>query len=222
MPEQPTVSDAKRRILEFLKRRGPSSAGEIAEHLGTTPVAARQHLASLEQAGLVGSEDRGPARRPAGRGRPSLAWSLTDEARPLFPDQHAELAVGLIEAIRTSMGEDGLMRIVEVRARDQVSLYRTIVPAPGVSLKKRVEALARQRTAEGYMAEVVPVRPGEYMLVERHCPICDAAKACTGLCAAELRVFEETLGDDVAIERTKHLLADDDHCAYRITMKRRA
>jgi predicted ArsR family transcriptional regulator len=215
MPE-PVLSDAKRKILRLLKRRGPSPAGRIAERLGTTAVAARQHLASLKKAGLVRSS-REP---PVGRGRPSTLWSLTDKAQPHFPDQHAELAVGLIEAIRESVGERGLRRIVEVRARDQVNLYRGLGPPPGASLRKRVEALAKQRTAEGYLAEVVQERPGQYVLIERHCPICEAARSCTGLCAAELQVFKETLGEGVDIERTKHLLSGDDRCAYRIRKKR--
>jgi predicted ArsR family transcriptional regulator len=216
MPDAPPITEARRRVLRLLKRLGPASARSLAEHLEITAVAARQHLAALEEGGLVESE----ARPPAGRGRPSVAWSLTERARPLFPDQHAELAVGLIDAIRRSEGEDGLMRIVEVRARDQVNLYRDLVPPPGASLRRRVEALAAQRTAEGYMAEVVSERPGTYLLVERHCPICDAARACQGICRAELEVFRETLGPDVEIERTTHLLTDGDRCAYRIRKRR--
>jgi len=216
MADPASLSPAKRRVLGLLKRLGPAAAGGIAERLETTDVAVRQHLVALEEAGLV----RSSRAAPAGRGRPSIRWSLTDEAARLFPDQHGELAVGLIEAIRESVGEKGLLRIVEVRARDQVTLYRGLLPGRGASLKKRVEALAERRTAEGYMAEVVQERPGEYVLVERHCPICAAAKACTGLCSAELDVFRRTLGDDVEVERTTHLLSGDDRCAYRIRRKR--
>ncbi|MCP3904998.1 MAG: transcriptional regulator [Planctomycetes bacterium] len=214
MADTTSLSEAKRKVLGLLKRLGPATAQDIASRAGTTDVAARQHLGALEEAGLV----RPSPRPPAGRGRPSVEWSLTDRAGALFPDHHAELAVGLIDAIRVSGGEAGLMRIVEVRARDQVNLYRRLAGA-GASLKQRVEALAEQRTAEGYMAEVVPESPGCYLLIEHHCPICDAARACTGLCRAELEVFRETLGDDVEVERTKHLLTDDDRCVYRVRQR---
>jgi predicted ArsR family transcriptional regulator len=217
----PLLTAAKHHLLELIKRRGPSTAGQIAESLGTTDVAVRQHLAALEEAGFVRTERRRPG-GPRGRGRPSARWSLTDKAVALFPDHHAELAVGLIEAIRSSVGERGLTRIVQVRARDQVNLYRQLVPPAGssASLKKRVEALAAQRTAEGYMAEVVSERRGEYLLIEHHCPICDAARECTGLCQAELRVFRETLGRDVEVERTAHLLSGGDRCVYRIRKRK--
>ena len=216
MLHQPSLSDAKRGILSLIKRLGPSPAGRLADHLGTTAVATRQHLATLEEAGLVRSESQAPS----GRGRPAIRWSLTDLAFALFPDEHADLAVGLIQAIRTSVGERGLTKVVEARADHQIEFYKSLVPPPGSSLKKRVEALARQRTAEGYMAEVVQERPGVYLLTERHCPICDAAKACRGLCHAELRVFQETLGDRVEVERTMHLLTDGDRCVYRIRARK--
>lgn len=215
IPAGTSLSSAKRDLLEVLKRLGPSPARRIARALGISDVAIRQHLASLETAGLV----RSHRQAPSGRGRPSVRWSLSARAEVLFPDRHGELAVGLIRAIRDAVGEGGLMRIVEVRARDQVNLYQSLMPPPRASLKKRVEALAARRTAEGYMAEVVRVRPGEYLLVEHHCPICDAARSCTGLCAAELHVFRETLGDGVEVERTTHLLSNGDRCAYRITKR---
>ena len=90
------------------------------------------------------------------------------------------------------------------------------MPAAGTAtLEKRVRALAAQRTAEGYMADVH--RDGDgVVLVEHHCPICDAAKSCLGFCNAELRLFSEALGDDVTVERTEHLLAEGRRCTYRI------
>jgi predicted ArsR family transcriptional regulator len=210
---QRTISAARRRVLELLKRLGEATAPELAGRLEMTDVAARQHLAQLESTGLV-RQRQAP---PRGRGRPAILWSLTDEAAAVFPDSHAELTVGLIDAIRETVGERGLKRIVEVRARDQVNFYDTILPPASASLKRRVEALARQRTAEGYMAEVITEKPGVYVLIEHHCPICEAARSCTGLCSAELDVFQRALGEDVRIERTKHVLSGDDRCAYRIT-----
>jgi predicted ArsR family transcriptional regulator len=79
-----------------------------------------------------------------------------------------------------------------------------------------VNALARQRTAEGYIAEVVREKDGSVVLLEHHCPICTAAQACQGLCRSELELFQAALGDDVKVERTQHRLAGDARCAYRV------
>lgn len=206
------MSDAKRRLVDLLKLQGPTTAGELARSLGSTEVAVRQHLQALETAGLVAATKQAPC----GRGRPSLAWSLTAEADTLFPDRHGELTVGLLAAMREAFGEAGLERVVAKRSARQAEQYRALLPGPRASLKARVQALADLRTAEGYLAEVVQERPGRYLLVEHHCPICDAARSCLRLCGAELEVFQTALGPDVEVERTSHLLSGDERCVYRV------
>lgn len=208
-----TLRDAKRRIVDILKTGGPSTAAAIAAALDVTSVAVRQHLSALESAGLV----RQQPVAAAGRGRPALLWSLTDAADRLFPDHHGALTVELIGAMRNALGDQGLDRVIEARARDQVGRYRALLPAGRASLKSRVEALAEQRSREGYMADVEQQRGGAYLLIENHCPICEAAECCTGLCRSELQVFQEALGPDAIVERTEHLLSGDRRCAYRIT-----
>ncbi len=66
------------------------------------------------------------------------------------------------------------------------------------------------------MAEVRKAGRGRYLLVEKHCPICSAAKTCQGLCALELEVFRAALGDQVEVERTDHILAGARRCAYAV------
>ncbi len=204
------LTDAKRRVLDRLKRVEGATAAELAARLGLTEAAVRQHLDALEQNGLVTGRDR-PA---SGRGRPPVVWSLTPVAGELFPDRHDNITVELIDATRAALGEDGLTRVIEARTAAQLASYREDVPGPDEApLRRRLDALARRRTAEGYMAEVSRERDG-WLLVEHHCPVCVAAESCTGLCRAELDLFRETLGPDVEVERTQHLLSGDSRCAY--------
>lgn len=207
-----TLSDAKRRLLDRLKHLGPVTAGELAKDLGLTDMAVRLHLQALAAVRLVAPEKQ----PPKGRGRPSVHWSLTPLAMEIFPDRHAELTVGLLAAAREAFGEEGIERLLAVRTRDQITTYREKLPTTEAPLGERVTALAQQRTAEGYMAEAIEESSGSWVLVEHHCPICAAAKGCAGLCRAELEVFRQTLGEDVVVERTQHLLTDSDRCAYRI------
>ena len=95
--------------------------------------------------------------------------------------------------------------IVATRVVKQVGDYRQRVPPPDTSLKKRVESLAAIRTDEGYMAESIQESRDSYLLVEHHCPICDAAKSCLGLCQAEWVVFRRVLGEDVIVDRLSHV-----------------
>ena len=207
-----SLSDAKRRLLDWMKRSGAAKVKGMARALDLTEVAVRQHLQSLECAGLV-VQVKQP---PKGRGRPSVLWSLTADAEAFFPDRHAELTVGLIGAMREAFGKEGLDRLVQIRGRGQLEQYRQIVPDPEAPLAERLDALARQRTREGYMAEVEANEDGSYTLIEHHCPICSAARLCSGLCSGELQLFRNVLGDDVEVERIQHLLSDSDRCAYLV------
>jgi predicted ArsR family transcriptional regulator len=206
------LSGSKRKLLEQLKISGPLTANALARALELTDVAVRQHLQALEEGGFV----RQRRLEPRGRGRPSVEWSLAPRSNGMFPDHHADLTVELIRAARAAFGEDGLDRLIAERARAQTRSYRADPGMASKSLGVRVKALARRRTAEGYMAEALREKDGAWMLIERHCPICEAAKTCVGLCKAELQVFRHALGDDVTVERTQHLLAGSDRCAYRI------
>ncbi len=57
---------------------------------------------------------------------------------------------------------------------------------------------------------------GGLLLLEHHCPICAAARLCTGLCREELALFAQVLGTGVAVERVSHILAGAGRCAYRV------
>ena len=205
------LSDAKRRIIEQLKRVEGGTAPQLAEWFGLTDTAVRQHLEALEVAGLV----ERTATVPAGRGRPPVTWRLSPLAADLFPDRHAELTVEIVHALRTSLGEAALETVLAARAAQQVDAYRRLVGPASSSVPVRVRRLAAQRSLEGYLADVVD--DGEdLLLIEHHCPIAGAAHACVGLCAKELETIQATLGDDVVVERTQHLVAGDTRCAYRI------
>jgi predicted ArsR family transcriptional regulator len=212
------VSGAKRRLLERLKRVDSASAAELAVAFDLTPAAVRQHLDDLVAAGLVEVE---AAATPAGRGpgRPAQRWRLTPTASAQFPDHHADLTVSLLEVIRETLGESGIDTVVDARTRAQLTGYRAALPDPAVTpLGDRVRALAQVRTVEGYMAEAVPLDGDDaYLLIEHHCPICEAAETCQNLCRGELELFRAALGDDVDVERTQHLLAGDQRCSYRVT-----
>jgi predicted ArsR family transcriptional regulator len=55
------------------------------------------------------------------------------------------------------------------------------------------------------------------LLLENHCPVCEAASACIRLCDRELELFQTVLGDGVAVTRVEHIQAGARRCAYRIT-----
>ncbi len=173
-------------------------------------MAVRQHLYGLQEKGLVRFVEEA---RPIGR--PAKLWQLTAAADTLFPDGHADLIVELIESAKSAFGPEGMDQLVGARAKQQIRAYQARLGS-GKSLRGRLQRLATIRSDEGYMADVEKVGD-TYLLTENHCPICTAATACTGICAAELSVFQTVLGSDVTVERTDHILAGARRCAYKIT-----
>ena len=200
------------RILLYLKPRGPQPAAQIARRLDVTPMAVRQHLYALRDEGLVTYTDE---HRKVGR--PARIWRITEKAQARFPDSHAELTVEMLAMIRAIFGERGIDRLLTERTRIQTKAYGERVRTAGKSLEARVNALAKIRAEQGYMAEVARNRDGSFLLIENHCPICAAATACQGLCREELNLFSMMLGDSVNVQRTDHILAGARRCAYRIT-----
>ena len=200
----------QRAIVQRLKQEGALDAATLASHFNITAMAVRQHLYALQKEGLVTYQAEA---RPMGR--PAKLWHLTPAADRFFPDRYAELTLGLINSMKAVFGEAGLDRLLAVRTREQIQTYQVIIPRKA-SLKRRLEALAAQRTAEGYMAEALSQPDGTFLFAEKHCPICAVATACTGLCRMELELFQAALGQDVTIERTEHILAGDRRCVYRV------
>lgn len=208
------LGDAKRRVVDEVKTSSPCTTRQVAEALGISEVAARQHLSELERHGLLVARTA----PPAGPGRPRVLWSLTPLAQGLFADRHDDLIVDLLEAIHETLGEDGLSAVLEHRAGQQLTRLRDAL-APEDPLLVRLERLAAERVADGYMAEVRQVGD-ELQLVEHHCPVRAAADCCPQLCVSELEIFREALGPDVVVERTDHVLGGDERCVYRVSNER--
>ena len=208
MPE----STGRAAVLEILKRDGPISADDIAARLDVTTMAVRHHLGALEDEQLV---THAPVHN--GRGRPVSKWQVTSAADAHFADSHASLATDLIGQMKKAFGEEGLDRLLKLRNADLEKAYRAKTDK-AATLKAKLDALAKIRSAEGYMAEVKrEPETGHWLFVENHCPICSAARLCTGLCREELALFHRVLGKDIKVERLSHILAGASRCAYRVT-----
>jgi len=200
----------RRAITKLLKTEGPIDSAQLAQRLGLTAMAVRQHLYALQREGLVASEER-----PVPIGRPAKFWRLTREADHLFPEAYAELSVALIDSVKDAFGQEGLERVLTSRcARQRVDYGKRIRPQD--SLARKLAELAKVRTEEGYMAEVRREDDGSFLLVENHCPICAAANACQGFCSTELDLFRSVLGPGVTVERAEHIIKGDNRCVYRV------
>ena len=197
------------RLLDAIKHLAPVDTRVLADRLGLSSEAVRQQLARLAAQGLV----HGALLPPAGVGRPRQVWALTSAGHARYPNAHAQLAVQLIDQVRTLFGEHGLDQLVNAREQQQRERYQTAAAVP--DLPGKLAALARLRSDEGYMAQVQQ-RGDALLFIEDHCPICAAAAACQGFCRSELALFQEVLGDQATIVRDEYILDGGKRCSYRV------
>jgi predicted ArsR family transcriptional regulator len=201
------------RVLFQLKTRGPQTALAIGSRLSMTATGARQHLAKLEAAGLVASENRHQS-----RGRPTKYWRLTERGHGRFPDRHSDLTLEFLRASEAVFGVQGLERLVRHREARALAAYRRELSGRR-TLRERLSRLAEIRSREGYMASVTEDAPGRFLLIEDHCPICAAAATCQGICRSELALFRKALGEEIVVERVDHILSGGRRCAYRVSRR---
>lgn len=204
-------STSQDKILYQIKRLGPQSVKSLAKTLDVTTMAVRQHITQLAADGLIEAlpEELQP------RGRPVKPWKLTEKGHQRFPDAHAQVTVDLILSVRELLGESAMDKIIEKRTRETFELYRRELEKHK-TLASKLSQLARLRTNEGYMAEVLE-QEGEFILSEHHCPICVAAKSCQGFCRSELDVFQKLFDGSAIVAREDHILNGARRCSYRIT-----
>lgn len=201
---------ARERILYLLKTGGPRESKELAGLLGVSAMAVRQHLYFFQERGWVNFEERA---RPMGR--PAKVWKLTEQAEHFFPNRHSDLLLNFLDGIEQVLGKQSLEKLLNHRAHRQVTDYSGPLSSQK-GLGKKIARLAKLRSQEGYMAEVETNPEGGFLLIENHCPICQAARACGGLCDSELHVFRQSLGEGISVERVEHLLSGDRRCVYHI------
>jgi DeoR family transcriptional regulator, suf operon transcriptional repressor len=200
------LPSTRRSLLIAIKKRGAAYADDLADDLGITVSAVRQHLAGLTDDGLVSHEivRDGP-------GRPRHAHQLTPAAIELFPRAYGELTTELLTYVEDE-DPDLLDRVFERRRRRRVDRARERLA--GLDLAAQVVELARVLDDDGYLAEAVPLDDG-WRIVEHNCAILNVAQRYGLACSTELEFIREVLPDAV-VERVQHLLDGSHVCAYEI------
>ena len=201
------LSSAQRHVFVALKRRGEASADELAETLGITPSAVRQHLAALKSAGLVASrQERG---RP---GRPADLYHSTDVGEALFARSSGDLSVELLGDIED---EDPQLipRVFERRRRRRVE--QAGAQLAGKSLDEQVTVLAEILDGEGYLADFDKLPGGSYRMNLHSCAIWAVASRYGHACTTELEFLREVL-PETEVQRVAHKMAGAYVCGYEI------
>ncbi|MGI8754340.1 MAG: helix-turn-helix transcriptional regulator [Acidimicrobiales bacterium] len=207
----PPLSASRRAVLVAVRRIGDATVDEVAADLEITASGARQHLTALAEHGLVGSVEL--PRTAGGRGRPQLAYHVTEVADALFPKAYGALTVELLGYLDDDDPE-AVERLFARRrqTRIEAAARRLVTKA---TLKAKVEELARLLDEDGYLATAETIEPDRYRIVEHNCAIATVARRYGQACASEIDFIRAVL-PEATVERTHHMVAGDRHCAYAI------
>jgi len=206
-PSLASMPPTRRGILLLIKKRGEAGAQELADALGITVSAVRQHLAGLLGAGLVTHRQQ-----PHGPGRPALRYSLASAGEALFPRFYSDLTNELLEYVQD---EDPALldRVFERRGRRRVQEARKRLA--GKAFPARVAELTAILDRDGYLADFTRRPDGSYLVTEHNCAILGVAQRYGLACSTEIEFLRAAL-PDAHIERVAHRLAGQHVCSYEI------
>jgi predicted ArsR family transcriptional regulator len=178
-------------VVDFLRRKGQATIGELVEFLGVTATAVRQRLSRLMEGGLVERHAK-----IAGRGRPMHKYSLTTAGVRSAANNYDQLARVLwdeVRAIQDPQVRQGLLNRVSQR---MAATYREQIA--GDSLSERMGSLAELMSEQ----DVPFVRDGSReapVLTVLACPYPDLAERDRSVCAMEKMLISEVLGEGVRL-----------------------
>ena len=200
------TNDTRTNIINLLKINGKMTINEVSTQLDMSSMGVRQHLNSLEREGLVGY-----SRQKSSRGRPKYIYTLTEQAKEMFPASYKSLTIEVLEEAEDIGGENLVNQLFTKRMESQIQSYTKRLQ--GKNLNKKIKELAKIRNEEGYMAKISK-NGDNYSLIEYHCPISMIAKKYRILCETEKKLFQRVLG--VEVKREHHLMCGSHKCSYYI------
>ncbi|HEY1977927.1 MAG TPA: helix-turn-helix domain-containing protein [Candidatus Baltobacteraceae bacterium] len=176
------------KIVAELRRRGTASAADLAREFGLSPNAVRQQLVVLERDGLVVEKSvrRGPT-------KPTLEFSLTNDADKLFPQAYDKMLDAVLREVRDQFGSPAVERIFEGLSRRAVERARHKITAQ--EPEQRVAQLTQMLRDNGVVAEYSLI-DGGYALHEHNCPYSGVVKEHPEVCQVIHQVIDETIGGE--------------------------
>ena len=214
LPNKPAeLSDAT--IVDFLRRQGTATVGDLVEFTHVTATAVRQRLTRLMEQGLV---DRTKI-ESGGRGRPTHGYRLTRAGIRSAGTNYDSLAVALWDEVRSLRDPDvrqGLLkRIADRLAADYGEQVSGDTPA------ERMEALARlmgERRLPFVVDASSDSSEGLPVLTALACPYPDLAERDRSVCAMEKMLFANLVGAGLKLSSCR--LDGDSCCTFAATSER--
>ncbi len=195
----------------LLKNKGGLTVDQLSRQLEITRNAIRQHLAALENDGLVMQGDT----RPSG-GRPEQLYVLTDAGKEFFPRHYNWFAQLLVESIKQESGNDGLRERMGTMGAEVARQLRQ--QHPGLeNQQQKVEKLAGVMEQLGYNTQSTVDADGAPMIEADNCIFHNLAIKNPEICQFDLALM--SVFTDSEIDHQECMASGGHVCRFRFTSR---
>ena len=204
------MGERQKQLLKLLRGSKPGlSVDELSKGLEITRNAVRQHLASLEAAGLVAAG----AMRPSGGGRPQQLYILTELGKEMSPRQYSWLAQLVVASVRREEGMENMSKRMNEIGANVAQQIRSQYPDL-TTHKEKVDKLAEVKDQRGYSARTVTMPGGEAVIEADNCVFHTMAKKDVEICHLD-RGLMETFTDS-KVEQNECMARGGNVCRFKL------
>ena len=186
MIEERLPAGTKRALLDLLLQT-ERTADDLADRLGVSATAVRQHLSTLVGSGIVERRKADPV-----GGRPAFLYRLSELGRGLYPKRHDLFLKGLVEALLARQGHEWTLAVVAEVAREVADAAQDGLDGrdPGERWSAALEWLEAEL---GWEAEVEELPEGARRVVLHQCPFRAVSADHPAVCGTFLSVLLDCL-----------------------------
>ncbi len=204
------MGERQKQLLKLLRGSKPGlSVDELSKGLEITRNAVRQHLTSLEAAGLIAL---GPT-RPSGGGRPQQLYILTELGKEMSPRQYSWLAQLVVASVRREEGMENMSKRMNEIGANVAQQIRSQYPDL-TTHQEKVEKLAEVMDQLGYNARNATLPGGEAVIEADNCVFHTMAKKDLEICHLD-RGLMETFTDS-KVEQNECMARGGNICRFKL------
>lgn len=192
--------------MDLIRRQGPISVEDLAEHLSVTPTAIRVRLTRLVESGLV---ER--VQESVGRGRPKFFYRASTLAQKKLGQNYADLALVLWDEVMKSVDDPRIRRELFTRITDRLAESYS-AQMRGEEWSSRLVQLSGLLLARGVETEISSDVNGQTVLKQLSCPYYELAEVDRDICSLERRMFEKVVGHGLTLSHCR--LDGDRSCDF--------
>ena len=209
-----TIGERQKQLLKLLRGTRPGmSVDELSKGLEITRNAVRQHLSSLEGAGLVTAGTT----RPSGGGRPQQLYVLTELGQESFPRKYSWLAQLVLASVQREEGAENMGKRLSAIGAGMARQIRSQYPELQTQQEK-VEKLAEVMDQLGYSAKNATLPGGEAVIEADNCVFHQMAVKDLDICHLDKGLMETFT--DSKVEQHECMARGGQLCRFRFLPKK--